>query len=72
MSLRDVKNNKIQSSLSVASIVVDKEQGSSNMGLITQPIVCDSVEGVVWSVTELCIAKESNKKPAAKAVANHV
>jgi len=37
--------------------VVDKEQGSSNMGLITQPIVCDSIEAVVQSVTELCIAR---------------
>jgi len=52
--------------------VVDKKQGSSNMGLITQPIVYDSIEGVVQSVTELCIAKESNKKPAAKAMASCV
>jgi len=36
---RDVENDKIHSSLSKASIAFDKEQGSSNIGLITQPIV---------------------------------
>jgi len=38
--------------------------------LITQPIVDDSVEDIMQSVTELCIAEESDKKPAAKAKAN--
>ncbi len=67
---RYVEHDKIQSSLSVASIVGDKNQGPSSMGLITQPIVDDSVEDVVQSVTELCIAEESGKEPAAKAKAN--
>jgi len=40
--------------------------------LITQPTVCDSAKGVVQSVTELCIAKEGNKKPVAKARASCV
>ena len=36
------------------------------------PIVCDSVEGVLQSVTELCTVEGSDKKPAAEARANSV
>jgi len=33
-------------------------------------LVCDDVEGVIQSVTELCVSEDSNKKPAAEEMPN--
>jgi len=46
---------------------------SSNETLLwNDTIVCDGVEDVIQSVTELCISQDSNKKPAAEVLPNYV
>jgi len=55
------------------NVVVEKLTMSSNEMLSwNDAIVCDGVEGVIQSVTELCVSEDSNKKPASEVLPNSV
>jgi len=64
---------KMKLPLQQTNVVVEKLTFSGKETFVqNDAIVCDSVEGVLQSVTELCISEDSNKKPATEAMPNSV
>ncbi len=64
---------KLKLPLQQINLVVEKLTVSSKETFVqNDAIVCDGVEIVQQSVTQLSITKDSNKKPAAEAIPNSV